>query len=146
MEESEQDIEPHTKQVCWLCEHATMPIAEAITGRIVASISNVPAASLARQASQCILKEHPDAVGANNLQVLRHIKHHNMHPGVRLTEYLRDMHTITERLKTQMNAVDEESGHATVDLNTAKTYLATLKQITEIYRIGDITKLTFGSK
>ena len=122
-----------------------MNLAEYLHGKIIEKIPSVNTCTLARQASDRILKEFPKAEGADRFQVLRHIKHHAMHPGIRLTEYIRDLHGISERLKLQMQAQDPETGHSSVDLNTAKVYMSAVTQISTLYRIGDLTKLTFGS-
>lgn len=134
------------KNPCWLCMHASTPLAESIHTRILEKIPVVQSQKLADMASEAILSNYPDAEGACRKSVFKHIRKHSMHPGIRITEYIRDMHDLTETLKTQMYHVDPESKSKTLDLSAAKTYMAAVVQISNLYRIGDTNKLTFGNK
>lgn len=123
-----------------------MPLAKSLSNILNENISNLSPRLVAEQMSEKIKESFPDAVGAETLDIYRHIRKHCLHPNVRITEAIRDVHELSEKLKIQMIQQDPETAAQAIDLPTAKTYLAVVNQLTSMYRIGDPNKLTFGNK
>ena len=102
---------------------------------------------MAQQIHEELLQDEPDAnvKGAGVKDIDKHIRKHILHPAVKVPSILRDLDNVRETLQDTLVTKDEETGAKMVDVGNVSLYLRVVRELNQMYKMGDVTKLTFGS-
>jgi hypothetical protein len=135
---------------CWLCTFASEPTAMNITNAIQENIVCTDVEIIAKQCQQAISQfmeslqcntQNPNSYSI--AQICKHINQHMLQPNITLALTLRNLKSVSDRLRSQLCTVNDE-GDAIVDSTQVKNYLLVVSQITNIYKLGETQKLLFA--
>jgi hypothetical protein len=90
-------------------------------------------------------EQNADSKGASVKDIDKHIRKHMLHPAVKVPAILRDLDSVRETLQETLVSRDPESGAKVIESSNINLYLKVVRELNQMYKLGDITKLSFGS-
>jgi hypothetical protein len=102
---------------------------------------------MAQQIYEQLLQHEPeaDSIGASVKDIERHIRKHILNPAVKVPAILRELDSVRETLQDTLVSRDPDSGAKVIESNNVVLYLKVVRELNQMYKLGDITKLSFGS-
>jgi hypothetical protein len=83
--------------------------------------------------------------GASVSDIEKHISEHMLHPSVKIPEVIRELDGIRRLLRSSITTTDPETGDRVIDTANATLYLKVIRELNQVYKMGDTAKLTLGS-
>jgi len=135
------------KSTCYMCYFSEDQRCLHYTSFILRESHRSTPKQMAQQIYEELLQDEPDAnsKGAGVKDIDRHIRKHMLHPAVKVPSILRDLDNVREALQDTLVTKDAESGAKTVDSGNVVLYLRVVRELNQMYKMGDVNKLTFGS-
>jgi hypothetical protein len=146
---SRMQIDKNTmpKSACYMCYFSDDEMCLQFTEFILRESHRSTSRHMAHQIYEELVKEEPDADanGASMKDIDKHIRQHMLHPMVKVPAILRDLDSIRETLQQTLVTRDEESGAKVIDAVNINLYLKVVRELHQMYKLGDVTKLAFGT-
>jgi hypothetical protein len=135
------------KSICYMCYFSEDQRCLQYTQFILRESHRSTARQMAVQIHEELLQDEPDAAmkGAGVKDIDKHIRKHMLHPAVKVPSILRDLDNVREALQETLVTKDTESGAKVVDAGNVVLYLRVVRELNQMYKMGDVTKLTFGA-
>jgi hypothetical protein len=83
--------------------------------------------------------------GASASDIEKHIAEHMLHPNVKVPEIIRELDGVRRLLRSSITTTDPETGDRVIDTANVSLYLKVIREINQVYKMGDTTKLTLGA-
>jgi hypothetical protein len=82
--------------------------------------------------------------GADVASIDRHIALHILHPAVKVPEIIRELDGLRRRLHGSLTNVCPDTGNSVIDTGNVALYLKVVREIQQVYKMGDTAKLSLG--
>jgi hypothetical protein len=143
MEEGTVENATTTKDVCWLCDHNM----EAEVVKISQFISDQAPYMGSEQMTQIVFQRlqeiDPDGKGHSLSDIKDHIQSHILSPSVRISNMLRALTMLLDRLEGALFTTSEDDT-TIVDAKNVGIYLKVVNEVMQLYKTGECNKLMFG--
>jgi hypothetical protein len=83
--------------------------------------------------------------GASTSDIEKHISEHILHPSVKIPEVIRELDGMRRLLRSSITTTDPETGDRVIDTANVSLYLKVIREINQVYKMGDTAKLTLGA-
>jgi hypothetical protein len=135
------------RSTCYMCYFSDDQNCVHYTEFIIRESHRSTSREMAQQIHEEMSQHEPDAnsKGASVKDIDKHIRKHMLHPAVKVPAILRDLDSVRETLQDTLVTKDAESGAKVIESNNVVLYLKVVRELNQMYKLGDITKLSFGS-
>ena len=132
-------------RACWLCEYNMEPEAKLLSQFICDQAPFMGASQLTRMVHERLVEMNPDAEGCGLDDVKEHIGSHVLTPSVRISNILRALTMLLDRLEGALfTTAEDEAGTTVIDGKNVATYLKVVSEVMQLYKTGDCSKLMFA--
>jgi hypothetical protein len=83
--------------------------------------------------------------GATTADIERHIATHMLQPSIKIPEIIRELDDVRRLLRGSITSVDPETGNSVIDTGNVSLYLKVIRELQQVYKIGDPSKLAMGN-
>jgi hypothetical protein len=83
--------------------------------------------------------------GASVSDIEKHISEHVLHPNVKVPEIIRELDGMRRLLRSSITTTDPETGDRVIDTANVTLYLKVIRELNQVYKMGDTSKLTLGA-
>lgn len=126
---------------CWLCTMQGDILGQRMQAFIVKNIGYMDMHCIAQQVSDFVLLQYPEALGAGEEHIYKHVQSHILHPRVRLAVMLRQLLDLSNLL--QSNIIVCDGVNTTVDKANAELYIKVIGQVMSLYK-SDTTGMLYS--
>ena len=135
------------KSTCYMCYFSDNQNCVQYTDFIIRESHRTTVKDMAQQIFEELSQHESDSntKGASFKDIQKHIKNHMLHPAVKVPAILRDLDSIRETLHDTLITKDAETGAKVVDSTNVVLYLRVIRELNQLYKLGDISKLSFGT-
>ena len=133
---------------CYLCLFADEPICVHYTQYIMAETARTSRPHIAKMVADDICQHEtragrsPDGVSA--VDVERHIALHMLHPGIKVPEIIRELDDVRRLMRGSITNTCPDTGSAVIDTGNVALYLRVVREMQQVYKMGDYAKLSMG--
>ena len=128
---------------CWLCEYNKDPEAIRMSRFLIENASNMGIEQMAKSVHERLAEVDPHGNGHSIEDVKEHIKLHIVTPTIKISCMLRALIALMDKLEDSLMDVRDD-GTPVVDSKNVAVYLKVVSEIMQIYRSGDLGKMTFA--
>jgi hypothetical protein len=136
-------------QQCYLCFYAEEEVCVQYAKYIITESQRCCKKQIAKQISQDIeARERCNSntpIGASAADIEKHISEHVLHPSVKVPEIIRELDGMRRLLRSSITSTDPETGDRVIDTANVTLYLKVIRELHQVYKMGDTTKLTLGA-
>jgi hypothetical protein len=138
-----------SKKHCYLCFFAKELICVNYNKYIIDESQRCATAQVAKQIADDISERDKQlgtvSEGATVADIQRHIASHMLHPLVKVPELIRELDDMRRLLRGSISSTDPETGASIIDTANMSLYLKVVREIQQIYKMNDSSKLFLGS-
>ena len=137
-------------QPCYMCHFAEEAICAQYTTFILNETARSSRNQIARQVAQDIVAQDLQANrqasdGASVADIERHIALHMLSPSVKIPELIRELDDVRRLMRASITNTCPDTGTAVVDTGNVALYLRVVREQMQVYKMGDVAKLSLGS-
>ncbi|KAJ1465668.1 hypothetical protein T484DRAFT_3636042 [Baffinella frigidus] len=148
---------PHTHALstsvlkpCYMCLFAEEVLCVQYTTFILNETARSSRNQIARQVADDIVSRdlqmgRSPSEGASVADIERHIALHMLSPAVKVPELIRELDDVRRLMRASITNVCPDTGAAVVDTGNVALYLRVVREQIQIYKMGDIAKLSLAS-
>jgi hypothetical protein len=134
---------------CYLCFFAEEEVCAHYQRFIVNEITRCSKSQIAQQVAADIhsretLAGRPIPSGSSVADIKKHIGQHMMQACVKLPELCRELDDTRRMLQASLKGSDPETGEKVIDKQNVTLYLKTVRELAQVYKMGDPSKLCMG--
>jgi hypothetical protein len=137
-------------QQCYLCFYAEEEVCIQYAKYIINESQRCCKKQIAQQMAQDIEAREtrnggnvPQGASASDIE--KHISEHVLHPSVKVPEIIRELDGVRRLLRSSITSTDPETGDRVIDTANVTLYLKVIRELHQVYKMGDTTKLTLGA-
>jgi hypothetical protein len=119
---------------CWMCTFCKSKLAVDLTAFIVENSQHMSMSYITEQLHISIVTHSPDAKGAEEADIERHIQHHIVAPEVKMCNMIRSLAAVGETVRLTITKLDADTGELILDTKQVELYLKVMSQIQSAYR------------
>jgi hypothetical protein len=138
-----------SKRQCYLCFFAAELRCVNYNKYIIDESPRCATAQIAKQITDDISARDNElgvvSEGATVADIQRHIASHMLHPLVKVPELIRELDDMRRLLSGSISSTDPETGATIIDAANMSLYLKVVREIQQIYKMNDSSKLFLGS-
>ncbi len=127
---------------CWLCEYNKEPEAVKLAKFLTDNAAFMGVDQLAQSIHERLLEIDPEGEGIDFGSVLEHINNHVLSPSVRVSNILRSLLELANKLENTLMVTGEDDV-TVVDAKNVTVYLKVVNEIMQLYKTGEHNKLMF---
>lgn len=135
-------------QQCYLCFYAEEEVCIQYAKHIMSESQRCCKKQIAHQIAKDIeareIANGNIVQGASASDVERHISEHVLHPSVKVPEIIRELDGMRRLLRSSITSTDPETGERVIDSANVSLYLKVIRELNQVYKMGDPAKLTLG--
>ena len=135
------------KSTCYMCYFSDDQNCLQYTAYIIRESHRSTSREMAQQIYEELSQEEQnvESKGASVKDIDKHIRKHMLHPAVKVPAILRDLDSVRETLQETLVTRDPDSGGKVIELTNVNVYLKVVRELNQMYKLGDVSKLSFGS-
>jgi hypothetical protein len=134
---------------CYLCVFAEEAVCVQYTRYIMNESSRTSRAQIAQLIAEDVNERETQAgrspEGATTADIERHIATHMLQPSIKIPEIIRELDDVRRLLRGSITSVDPETGNSVIDTGNVSLYLKVIRELQQVYKIGDPSKLAMGN-
>jgi hypothetical protein len=134
---------------CYLCFFAEEQVCVQYSKYIINESQRCCKKQIARQIADDIetreARDGTTSEGASASDIEKHISEHMLHPNVKVPEIIRELDGIRRLLRSSITTTDPDTGDRVIDTGNVTLYLKVIRELNQVYKMGDTAKLTLGS-
>lgn len=127
---------------CWLCEYNKEPEAVKLSKFLTDHAAFMGLEQLAQSIHERLIEIDPEGEGVDLESVLEHINNHVLSPSVRVSNILRSLLGLANKLENTLMVTGEDD-ITVVDAKNVTVYLKVVNEIMQLYKTGEHNKLMF---
>jgi hypothetical protein len=133
---------------CYLCLYSDEPIVVQYVKYIMTETARSSRQQIAHLIAGDIAAHEqksgrsPD--GASVLDVERHIALHMLHPSIKVPELIRELDDMRRLIRGTITNICPDTGAAILDNGNMSLYLRVVRELQQVYKLGDQAKLSLG--
>ena len=131
---------------CWLCEYSDDPLARSLARFISEQAVTIGPELMAERVHETLVDKCPAAEGIGYDEIREHIMVHTLCPTVRVGCIMRSLLKLVDKLEGITTSLDPETGQTVVEGKNVTVYLSVIKQVVEMYRTGEASRLLFANE
>jgi hypothetical protein len=134
---------------CYLCffaeEQVCIQYVKYITNECQRCCRKQIAQQIANDIETREMRNGNEPQGASVSDIEKHISEHMLHPNVKVPEIIRELDGMRRLLRSSITTTDPETGDRVIDTANVTLYLKVIRELHQVYKMGDTTKLTLGA-
>jgi hypothetical protein len=135
---------------CYMCHFAEEAICAQYTTFVMNETARSSRNQIARQVADDIVMRdlqagRPPSEGASVADIERHIALHMLSPSVKVPELIRELDDVRRLMRASITNICPDTGAAIVDTGNVALYLRVVREQIQVYKMGDIAKLSLAS-
>jgi hypothetical protein len=134
---------------CYLCFFAEEPVCIQYVKYITNECQRCCRKQIAQQIATDIetreTRNGNEPQGASVSDIEKHISEHMLHPNVKVPEIIRELDGMRRLLRSSITTTDPETGDRVIDTANVTLYLKVIRELHQVYKMGDTAKLTLGA-
>ncbi|KAJ1466121.1 hypothetical protein T484DRAFT_1756905 [Baffinella frigidus] len=138
-----------TPKPCYLCLFAEEEVCVQYSRYIIHESSGSSRVQIAHQIAEDLNDRETKAgrspEGATAVDVERHIATHMLQPSVKIPEIIRELDDVRRLLRGSITSLDPETGNSVIDTGNVTLYLKVVRELEQVYKMGDPSKLAMGN-
>jgi hypothetical protein len=133
---------------CYLCYFSDEPVCVQYSKFIMQESARMSRQQIAKLVSKEIscheMRAGRSPRGATAVDIERHIALHMLYPTIKIPELIRELDGVRHLLRGSITNVCPETGTSIIDTGNVSLYLRVVREIQQVYKMGDPTKLSLG--
>jgi hypothetical protein len=134
---------------CYLCLFADEAVCVQYSRYITNESSRASRSQIAHQIAEDLHERETQAgrspEGATATDIERHIATHMLQPSVKIPEIIRELDDVRRLLRGSITSLDPETGNTVIDTGNVSLYLKVVRELQQVYKMGDPSKLAIGN-